>query len=217
MGSTRQDAWNNDEDLLLAEVVLRHIREGGTQLAAFEEVGRKLSRTSAACGFRWNSLVRKKYEAAIAIAKKQRKQTMGKKTTKSKPSLDKPMQQEHSQNYPERIETVNRSGNPLEKLSMEDVVAYLQELKSNTNLEKTLKKENEKLQNELSELEKQNERLKQEYEQLLKTFENVNEDYTTMLNFMERARKLAISDDDSHSNQVKFQMDYNGNLQKVEK
>ncbi|MGB3889984.1 MAG: RsfA family transcriptional regulator, partial [Priestia megaterium] len=52
MTSSRQDAWTHDEDLLLAEIVLRHIREGGTQLAAFEEVGKKLTRTSAACGFR---------------------------------------------------------------------------------------------------------------------------------------------------------------------
>lgn len=51
MTSSRQDAWTHDEDLLLAEIVLRHIREGGTQLAAFEEVGKKLTRTSAACGF----------------------------------------------------------------------------------------------------------------------------------------------------------------------
>ena len=54
MATTRQDAWTDDEDLLLAEVVLRHIREGGTQLSAFKEVGRNLSRTPAACGFRWN-------------------------------------------------------------------------------------------------------------------------------------------------------------------
>jgi hypothetical protein len=39
MTSVRQDAWKQDEDLLLAEVVLRYIREGGAQLAAFEEVG----------------------------------------------------------------------------------------------------------------------------------------------------------------------------------
>ena len=39
MTSVRQDAWTKDEDLLLAEVVLRHIREGSTQLKAFEEVG----------------------------------------------------------------------------------------------------------------------------------------------------------------------------------
>ena len=74
MSIARQDAWNQDEDLLLAEVVLRHIREGSTQLRAFEEVGRQLSRTSAACGFRWNSFVRKQYKSGIELAKKQRKE-----------------------------------------------------------------------------------------------------------------------------------------------
>ena len=47
----RQDAWTDEDDLLLAETVLRHVREGSTQLNAFEEVGDKLNRTSAACGF----------------------------------------------------------------------------------------------------------------------------------------------------------------------
>ncbi len=70
----RQDAWSHEDDLLLAETVLRYIRDGGTQLAAFEDVGDALNRTSAACGFRWNAEVRKKYEPAVAIAKKQRKE-----------------------------------------------------------------------------------------------------------------------------------------------
>ena len=35
----RQDAWTDEDDLLLAETVLRHVREGSTQLNAFEEVG----------------------------------------------------------------------------------------------------------------------------------------------------------------------------------
>jgi len=60
--------------LLLAETVLRHVREGSTQLNAFEEVGDKLNRTSAACGFRWNAVVRHRYEKALQLAKKQRKQ-----------------------------------------------------------------------------------------------------------------------------------------------
>ena len=77
----KQDAWSTDEDLLLAEVVLRHIREGSTQLSAFEEVGQRLSRTSAACGFRWNSTIRKKYESAIHLAKKQRTKLKGVKTS----------------------------------------------------------------------------------------------------------------------------------------
>ncbi|WP_102273572.1 RsfA family transcriptional regulator [Cytobacillus massiliigabonensis] len=70
----RQDAWTDENDLLLAETVLRHVREGSTQLNAFEEVGDKLDRTSAACGFRWNAVVRHQYEKALQLAKKQRKQ-----------------------------------------------------------------------------------------------------------------------------------------------
>lgn len=70
----RQDAWTEENDLLLAETVLRHVREGSTQLNAFEEVGDKLDRTSAACGFRWNAVVRHQYEKALQLAKKQRKQ-----------------------------------------------------------------------------------------------------------------------------------------------
>ena len=42
----RQDAWTDEDDLLLAETVLRHVREGSTQLNAFEEVGDQLNRTS---------------------------------------------------------------------------------------------------------------------------------------------------------------------------
>ncbi|MFC0188054.1 RsfA family transcriptional regulator [Fictibacillus aquaticus] len=74
MSKLRQDAWSEEDDLLLAETVLRHVREGSTQLHAFEEVGDKLERTSAAVGFRWNAIVRKRYEQALKIAKKQRKE-----------------------------------------------------------------------------------------------------------------------------------------------
>ncbi|QDP40080.1 RsfA family transcriptional regulator [Radiobacillus deserti] len=74
MNNTRQDAWNQEEDVLLAETVLRYIREGKTQLEAFKEVAKKLSRTPAACGFRWNASVRKQYQEAIQLAKKDRKQ-----------------------------------------------------------------------------------------------------------------------------------------------
>ncbi|GAB2543042.1 RsfA family transcriptional regulator [Gracilibacillus alcaliphilus] len=74
MQGIRQDAWSPNEDKLLAETVLQYIREGKTQLTAFREVGEKLSRTSAACGFRWNATLRKQYEEAIQLAKQERKQ-----------------------------------------------------------------------------------------------------------------------------------------------
>ncbi|PEV55271.1 RsfA family transcriptional regulator [Bacillus cereus] len=70
---SRQDSWTNDNDLLLASTVLQNIHNGGTQLAAFKEVAKLLDRTPAACGFRWNSYVRKQYQEEIQQAKQNRK------------------------------------------------------------------------------------------------------------------------------------------------
>ncbi|MBU8565109.1 RsfA family transcriptional regulator [Virgibacillus pantothenticus] len=73
MSVTRQDAWTKDEDILLAETVLRYIKEGKTQLEAFKEVAHRLSRTAAACGFRWNATIRKQYQKEVLKAKEARK------------------------------------------------------------------------------------------------------------------------------------------------
>ncbi|HEY4602405.1 MAG TPA: RsfA family transcriptional regulator [Cerasibacillus sp.] len=70
---TRQDAWTKEEDHILAETVLRFIKEGKTQLEAFKLVANQLSRTSAACGFRWNATLRKEYSDEIEAAKEARK------------------------------------------------------------------------------------------------------------------------------------------------
>lgn len=73
MGISRQDSWTNDNDLFLATIVLQNIRNGGTQLAAFKEAAKPLARTPAACGFRWNSYLRKHYEEEIQQAKQNQK------------------------------------------------------------------------------------------------------------------------------------------------
>lgn len=72
----RKDQWTLEDDLLLAETVLQHIRDGSTQLKAFVEAAERLERTSAAAGFRWNSEVRKRYENEIKEAKIERKNTV---------------------------------------------------------------------------------------------------------------------------------------------
>lgn len=86
MSTTRQDAWTKDEDVLLAETVLRFIREGKTQLEAFKEVAHRLSRTAAACGFRWNATIRKQHDEAIQLAKESRKKNHQHATWKADPS-----------------------------------------------------------------------------------------------------------------------------------
>lgn|SRR5690625_1312984 len=81
MNRARQDAWTEEEDVLLAEIVLSHIRNGQTQLEAFKQAGEKLSRTAAACGFRWNATIRKNHEQEINSARNKRKQNILKNTS----------------------------------------------------------------------------------------------------------------------------------------
>ena len=50
---SRQDAWTADEDILLAEIVLSHIKEGSTQLTGFRRC-RKESDKNSCC--MWISL-----------------------------------------------------------------------------------------------------------------------------------------------------------------
>lgn len=64
--------WSHDDDLILAEAVLRHIREGISIIDAFDEVGKKLNRSAASCGYRWNNVVRHDYKNAIQLAREEK-------------------------------------------------------------------------------------------------------------------------------------------------
>lgn len=70
---SRKDSWLPEDDKVLAETVLEFVSNGKTQGEAFEEASKLLVRTAAACGFRWNSEVRKRYVEALSVAKLQRK------------------------------------------------------------------------------------------------------------------------------------------------
>lgn len=74
--ASRSDAWTPEDDVTLAELVLRHIREGSTQLIAFEEAANLLGRTAAACGYRWNGVVRRHYEDAVRESKAIRRKAL---------------------------------------------------------------------------------------------------------------------------------------------
>lgn len=239
----RQDAWTDENDLLLAETVLRHVREGSTQLNAFEEVGDKLNRTSAACGFRWNAVVRHRYEKALQLAKKQRKQRqriLGKDQSGKKKLLYNPPAA-----LPEEIEIisepianeapiVNEVSEPAElisemsaeiftgpvtykqpaKLTLDSVIDFLENFNHSNLQNNALKSENERLKSENAMLRSQNEELSAKVEELENNSATMQEDYETLMKIMNRARKLVLFEEEERP-ATKFKMDRNGNLEKV--
>jgi len=205
MTTTRQDAWTQDEDLLLAEIVLRHIREGATQLAAFEEVGRRLSRTAAACGFRWNSHVRKQYKTGIELAKKQRKELR-----------TLPQEQETENQIINEASEEQEKPSASSKNTIKELISFLQQYEEAPSIQE-LQKENKRLKDKVQQLEATVNSLEQEKEGLIKNLQVMEEDYHALIEIMDRARKMVILQEDERNRKVKFQMDKNGNLERVEK
>lgn len=214
MTAVRQDAWSPDDDLILAEVTLRHIREGSTQLSAFEEVGQRIARTSAACGFRWNSCVRKRYDEAISLAKQQRqKRNYLKKQGISTISGTERLVVEEGDNG--KAELLSS-----ESLSLEAIIRYLRQWKGTVqemsrqirHLEKELKDKDERL-NQFREL---NERLSKEVNEVQTDYRVVNDDYKALIRIMDRARRLAFLTEEVDEDRARFKMDANGNLERIE-
>lgn len=210
MTKVRQDAWSHEDDLLLAETVLRHVREGSTQLNAFDEVGDHLNRTSAACGFRWNAEVRKKYDNAMDLAKRQRKEKK-RAQEKTRQKLHKPVIQ-LPQNYEVNHTSIQQENSPL---SMDDVIYFLNHIKNDvyqsSQSRRTLEQtqiENQQLQEHINELEQTLEKTKQQ-------LSSVQEDYQVFIQIMDRARKMTVLDDEGSLKSPAFRMDKNGNLEQL--
>jgi prespore-specific regulator len=205
MAKVRQDAWSHEDDLLLAETVLRHIREGSTQLNAFEEVGDKLNRTSAACGFRWNAEVRNKYISAIDLAKRQRKELKRKQAAESFTPFAKPK-------APKSIQTQEK---PSAEITFDSVLAFLKSVKQDYDASNQSKSQVEATKNENLQLKEKINQLEKELRQTKNELETIQEDYQTFIQIMDRARKMTVLNDDRPISSPAFRMDKNGNLEQI--
>ncbi len=172
---TRSDAWTPADDERLAEIVLDHIRTGSTQLKAFEQAGNELGRTSAACGYRWNGVLRKDRRADIEAAKQARKAAQ---KASSSPSVREPQQDTSAV-------TVSSAD------SMKEVIQFLQtyddQYQSLRQRIQDLESEKDTLIKRIHELESSTVSLVDAAEV---TPEQLEQDSRTLFAIMERARKL---------------------------
>ncbi|WNF35564.1 RsfA family transcriptional regulator [Bacillaceae bacterium IKA-2] len=192
MSIVRQDAWTNDEDLVLAEVALRHIREGSTQLAAFEEVGERLSRTAAACGFRWNSSIRKKYDAAIVIAKKQRKNL--KKTKLADDNYCTPFEivDEVADGIGPRDQDL-KSKESKAQISIDEVITFLTAHRASLSSNNVGSEDYCEHKDEVTQLKNENKKLLNAYTLLQESYDMIKQDYQLLIQIMERAKQMSIT------------------------
>ncbi|MCM3257034.1 RsfA family transcriptional regulator [Paenibacillus lautus] len=169
----RKDEWSYEEDLLLAQTVLNHIQNKSTQLNAFEEVGERLRRTAAACGFRWNSTVRKKYEAEIK-ASKERRNKVSKEKMKTKSD---PLQGNHQEIYV----TVTHTDSNTSTTPLDPIINSLLEVKNEYLLmQQTLSKMERKIDDLESQLDGN------------KSKNDPSEDMNNLMQIIKRAEKMGL-------------------------
>ncbi|MFB4163794.1 RsfA family transcriptional regulator [Alteribacillus sp. JSM 102045] len=192
--NVRQDAWSDKDDRLLANTVLKHIREGSTQLKAFDETGDMLDRTSAACGFRWNAIVRQKYEHKVKEAKRERKMRMRASAKQA-------------------ANHINPARHSSFLTTMDQIINYLEGTAD--QLEQGFHNQSvEEIEKEITSLEHSKESLQQEISNMKKEYAAMKRDYETIVHMMNRAREMAMTEETIPSSNI-FRMDRNGNLEKL--
>lgn len=183
--SKRLPDWSNDEDTKLADIVLDHIRTGSTQLKAFDEASEIFtsneiftSRTPSACGFRWNSTLRKKYEASIQEARIQKKSGLV-----SKKQIDGLKLVQPSVGRPPKItSTLEKLDQVLSPEKVREIVEYVQALSSNLAMFQQIRLTVERKEREYQELKTENAELKAK----IKELEYAQKNWEEFANFAKR-------------------------------
>ena len=177
MKTMRQDAWSTEDDERLASIVLRHIREGSTQLSAFEEGAELLGRTAAACGYRWNACVRKLHLPTIDLAKLERKE-----------------HKEEKDSAPEVDVQTSADGTTV---TWNAVLRFLKQFRHDSGVlqvrVRQLEREAETERLEGDRLRRERLELQQKFNQLSQEHEVISEDHRALLQIVERARRRSFA------------------------
>lgn len=196
----RQDAWTSEDDSILAEVVLKHIRDGSTQLAGFNEASRRLGRTAAACGFRWNACVRKLHRNGIETAKEERKE---RKSARVQAQLE-------GGDYDHPTATL---------MTWAQVLRFLRQEKNTAqqwaSRWRAAERQSVEWREKFESLNREYRAIREAYDRLQQDYHTVMEDYRVMVQIMERARKATFLDGTDPNEGFLYRIDEYGNLERV--
>ncbi len=200
--ASRSDAWTPEDDVTLAELVLRHIREGSTQLVAFDEAAALLGRTSAACGYRWNGVVRRHYEDAIREAKQVRRRTLEDRRNRrpNRTQITLGAGDDHEFTLDLLIRGLRDFERRYHELQDEVEVLALQK----KEIEDRVPKGDTRIPSGL---------LLREVKSVQATPEQLEEDSRMLLEIMERARRIIESEHEPQK--PRFRLDPEGNVERV--
>mgnify|MGYP001473424512 CR=1 FL=1 len=181
------ELWTEDDDIKLAECVLRRVREGDSVVDAcreFEDMtnGR---RTAQAAKFHWHTKLRHRYSAAYELAKQEGKKNRELKRRKIN----------QGERYKDIMETVFDS-EPNREILIDDILVLVKKFKEQEeakgNFRDQYEKETNKLRRENEKIAKQLKQTEDELERTKEALVYINNQYNKLLNALKVLKEAGI-------------------------
>lgn len=170
----RVNTWTEKADATLARIVLQNIESGETQLKGFQQAGAILGRTVAACGYRWNGVLRRNYRNDIDKARQIR-------------NVQKRAKADSTNTLQPRTQSITSSE------AMRDAIGFLQNFETDFRraeaLVAKLERERDELAGRVRELEEFAENHQQNTSAPLSA-ERLHSDAQTLVEILQRAKNL---------------------------
>lgn len=178
------ELWTPDDDLMLAEMVLRHVRSGHTILDACREMEEQSNgkRTATASKYRWFTKLKLQYASAYELAKQD-----GKKIRNFK---------KKRVNQGERLEDIVENVLNTEQereISVDDILVLVKQFKKQEEKKADNESELLKVKREIDKLKKENSALKDENKELKHSLKNVDTDYKQLKGALDVLKGLGVA------------------------
>lgn len=195
--------WNDEDYLLLAETVLRHVRSGGTIIDACKEVEEVTEgrRTRSACKFKWHMKLKDQYKAAYELAKQegQKKRAISKKRV----------------NQGERYEDIVKNILDVEEereITPEDILVLVKKYKQQED-DKT--NQNTKDEKKLDKVTRENSRVKKELKETKEALVELNKRYNELKDALNVLKKAGVQINMPEPDTVRYVVNKDGTVEKI--
>lgn len=166
--------WNEDRELIMAEMLLKATREGCSLEQGLQGVSERLGIEVKECMSHWDKHMKQRFQTAMQLAEKfhlmNRMKVKPKevKETKSKKKTKKVVKQK--QEVKKRSKQTAKTTRKKKEMTMQDVIGYLQSIEkdmSAINENKVLKKENKALLEKVKQLEAKYAEIRRDYDVMI--------------------------------------------------
>ena len=204
------ELWTEDDDIQLAECVLRRVREGDSVVDACREFEEKTNgrRTAQASKFRWHTKLRDRYSAAYELAKQEGQRTRDLKRRKVN----------QGERYKDIMETVFDS-DPNREIIVDDILVlvkkYKEQEEAKGSFQEQYEKETNKLRRENEKVKKQLNNTEDELEKTKEALVYINNQYNKLLNALKVLKEAGIQINIPEPDDFNYVINKDGTVEKL--